>query len=105
LKKLTLLFAEQIFNSFSAGSKDYPILRLKLNDTALTVASESSNRQYPHPFTVAYSVLNEDGKPLNLVSNGSETTHEAPGKTIVVDPAGSGLFRAIYDVSFSQCFK
>lgn len=75
-------------------------MRLKLTDIALTVSSESSNRQNPHPFTVAYSVLNEEGRPLNLVSNGSEISHDAPGKTIVVDPIGGGFFRAIYDVRF-----
>lgn len=81
------------------NTKNYPVLNLKLDERALTVTSGNSDLHDSTLFTVAYTVLNEEGKPVNLVSNGSETIHEAPGKTIVVNPIGSGLFRAIYDVS------
>lgn len=72
---------------------------MKLEDQKLSVSSESSNKREPHEFTVAYSILNEEGKPANFVSNGSDATHEFSGQTVVISPESDGFFRAIYDVS------
>lgn len=96
-----LLFSEKVFDSF-ANTKSYPTLKFKLTGQKLSVQLEDdSSSGSTDQLTVPFGLLDNKGRHFTLVHNGSTIESKIEGQTVLANPNTTGLFRSLYDVSYS----
>ncbi|CAD5221004.1 unnamed protein product [Bursaphelenchus xylophilus] len=92
------LVSKRMFDSF-ANSPDYPTLKFKMSGHHLSVQLENEAGEVKKlDMTVPFGLLDNRGRHLTLVHNGSEIEEDLEGITVLANPNTTTLFRSLYDV-------
>ncbi|CAD5214984.1 unnamed protein product [Bursaphelenchus okinawaensis] len=92
------IVSKRMFDSF-ASSPDYPTLKFKMSGHHLSVQLENeAGEEKQLDMTVPFGLLDNRGRHLTLVHNGTTIEENLEGTTVLANPNTTTLFRSLYDV-------